>query len=489
MTQFFQSFKNALSPFYGGEKRRRVATDIEGNSDGNLLLDDGDQTMEDFDKADEKLGESDKSDEGEVDDPAMELLGNVEEVGESDKSEKEKVDQTGSGKGGPPPGLVDSESDDEWVDVEGADEENNETGKREDERTGRLRVRGVDYRRLGEKLADILEERERARKRQAEEESKLKDNWLTGDIMVVCRPCSLYSQSPDVPSQMRASSRGGFGTGTIMRKNKKGRFRAKWDLKDKCNQHENTNLHIWCAVQEKKESEKKASFEERNAEAGRSAILCALKNLKRGGSSADFLGDLNLLSLTPGVVYAVKNNSSTAYYDLRDLAYECVSEKFQTFFTDIEDLAVSLDKVTVYHTSYTVVITYFFWEGRLHVVLNQLTKLKEEDYDAVGTAEMVINTLCLSLGYTRTKLAQRLRHFIYDGVYASPEERVSGGGCLSLVDTVTEALGLTKGDISGVWDMSHNLQVALFFESLNSLMYFSWSSNMVSVATRIWKRL
>ena len=106
---------------------------------------------------------------------------------------------------------------------------------------------------------------------------------------------------------------------------------------------------------------------------------------------------------------------------------------------------MSLHKVTVYHTSYAVIVTYFFWEGKLHVVLNQLTILKEEDYDTMGTAEMVINALRLTLGCTRTELADKLRHFIYDDVYASLEERVSGGGCLSLIDTVTRGAGIGKG--------------------------------------------
>ena len=61
-------------------------------------------------------------------------------------------------------------------------------------------MKGVDYKRLGEKLADILEERDRARKRRSEEESKLEENWLTVDVMLVCRPCSLYSQSPEIPT-------------------------------------------------------------------------------------------------------------------------------------------------------------------------------------------------------------------------------------------------------------------------------------------------
>ena len=123
-------------------------------------------------------------------------------------------------------------------------------------------MKGVDYKRLGEKLADILEERDRARKRRSEEESKLEENWLTVDVMLVCRPCSLYSQSPEIPPQMRASSRGGFGT--ITRKNKKGRERPRWRLKEKCRDHDNSNLHIWCALKEKREGEKKASFDSRN---------------------------------------------------------------------------------------------------------------------------------------------------------------------------------------------------------------------------------
>ena len=181
--------------------------------------------MEDLDETDERrMGEGDKSEEEKVDEQAIEVENAAvadNEVIEGDKSEKEVNDKTGSGGGE----LVDSESDDEWED---ADEENNKNEalnqrkrKREDERPGRLK--GVDYQRLGEKLADILEQRERARKRQSEEETKLKENWLTGDIMLVCRCCSLYSQSPEVPPALRVGLRGRFGA--IIRKNRKGRKR------------------------------------------------------------------------------------------------------------------------------------------------------------------------------------------------------------------------------------------------------------------------
>ena len=62
---------------------------------------------------------------------------------------------------------------------------------------------------------------------------------------------------------------------------------------------------------------------------------------------------------------------------------------------------------------------------------------------------MVINTLTETLGVTRSKLATMIIHFVYDGVYASKDERVRGGGSLELTKHVTESLGLDIGDISG----------------------------------------
>ena len=71
--------------------------------------------------------------------------------------------------------------------------------------------------------------------------------------------------------------------------------------------------------------------------------------------------------------------------------------------------------VTVQRTSFTVLMTYFFHDGKIHVILNTLQKLEEEDYNAIGNANMVINTLCETLGVTRNKLARILKHFVYDG--------------------------------------------------------------------------
>ena len=94
-------------------------------------------------------------------------------------------------------------------------------------------------------------------------------------------------------------------------------------------------------------------------------------------------------------------------------------------------------------------MTYFFSEGQIHVILNKLHKLSTSEYDGPGTANMLIQTLCETLGVSKSRLARILKHLVYDGVYASNEERVAGGGCLDLEKHVCELLGLNIDSITG----------------------------------------
>lgn len=82
------------------------------------------------------------------------------------------------------------------------------------------------------------------------------------------------------------------------------------------------------------------------------------------------------------------------------------------------------------------------------MILNKLQKLSSIDYSGDETAKMVVSVLKETLGLTDTQLARILRHFVYDGVYASKEERVRGGGCLDLTKTVSELLGIPN-ELSG----------------------------------------
>ena len=83
------------------------------------------------------------------------------------------------------------------------------------------------------------------------------------------------------------------------------------------------------------------------------------------------------------------------------------------------------------------------------MILNKLQQLSSKDYDSKGTALMVIHTLCDTLGYSKSKLSKVLKHFVYDGVYANREERISGGGSLELRKFVTKELGLEMDSITG----------------------------------------
>ena len=74
-----------------------------------------------------------------------------------------------------------------------------------------------------------------------------------------------------------------------------------------------------------------------------------------------------------------------------------------------------MDQVTVNRTSFTVICTYFFFDGKIYVILNKLQKLTTEDYNSEGTASMVIKTLCETLGFTKSKLSYVLKHLVYDG--------------------------------------------------------------------------
>ena len=82
-------------------------------------------------------------------------------------------------------------------------------------------------------------------------------------------------------------------------------------------------------------------------------------------------------------------------------------------------------------------------------MLNKLHKLSTDEYSGEGTAKMLINALCETLGVSESQLSKILKHLIYDGVYADVEERVAGGGCLELKKHVEKLLSLDPGCITG----------------------------------------
>ena len=137
----------------------------------------------------------------------------------------------------------------------------------------------------------------------------------------------------------------------------------------------------------------------------------------------------------------------------RNVVFEVVSEKAKKWFGGgeggVEEISVTLDKVTIQRKSFTVLLTYFFSNGVIYIFLNKLMQMLVDEYDSVGFARAVVRDLCETLGVTKTRLAVILLHFAYDGVYATTQQRVDGGGSLNLIHHVTSELGLEEGDISG----------------------------------------
>ena len=48
--------------------------------------------------------------------------------------------------------------------------------------------------------------------------------------------------------------------------------------------------------------------------------------------------------------------------------------------------------------------------------LNEIHKMKTDDYDGPGSAKMVVETLIETMGLSKNELAKRCYHFVYDGV-------------------------------------------------------------------------
>ena len=146
---------------------------------------------------------------------------------------------------------------------------------------------------------------------------------------------------------------------------------------------------------------------------GKTVILMYLKNARSGGSSADFLNDIDFTHLLSNVTNSTKNNSCNIFFELREDTFEVVTGVIHDLFKSgkITELSATLDKVTVQHRSYTVLLSFFFYDGSIYCLLNALLKMEEADYNAEGTATLIVNCLKETLGLSRTQLANLLVHF------------------------------------------------------------------------------
>ena len=100
-----------------------------------------------------------------------------------------------------------------------------------------------------------------------------------------------------------------------------------------------------------------------------------------------------------------------------------------------------------YRVTYCVVLTYFFWECRISILLNFVHRMNSEDADLDGNAHMVIKVLMETLGLSLSALKSKCHHFTYDGIYCTFEERTTNNS-LALTYFFSEIFGLEKGNIT-----------------------------------------
>ena len=267
-------------------------------------------------------------------------------------------------------------------------------------------------------------------------------------------PCIKYSHGKSVPSRLRKFAVGHYGFFKKLDSTREINKERRKTIKH----HFANPLHEWCFAVAKDAEKESVEFDQKNYDAGMIVISNAVYCLKHSLSSVDFVR-LNNKDALLQKVSATKNDGAEQFFYLRDLIYEKLRQYIRTVFSNIKSASLTLDKVTVSRVAYTVLLSYFFHEGQIHAVLNSLHVMKSTEYDGENTANMVGLDLMASLGITREMVGDLFHHSVYDGVYATPEERAMGGGCLSLNKHFAEWCGVPANSFSGNWDMGHKLQL------------------------------
>ena len=113
---------------------------------------------------------------------------------------------------------------------------------------------------------------------------------------------------------------------------------------------------------------------------------------------------------------ATKNDGSEQFFYFRDVIYKKLREWHRELFKGTKSSSITLDKVTVGRIPFTLLMTYFFKEGRIRCILNKLHSMKSNEYDGENTANMVEIDLMASLGIIKEEVKNIVHHFVYDGV-------------------------------------------------------------------------
>ena len=278
-------------------------------------------------------------------------------------------------------------------------------------------------------------------------EEEIKDLWTDSGDKVLCEACVtiVSTMKNKIPLHLHSNIRGEYGA------IKKGEH-----LQRSKEIHVKSPLHFWCKQEYSKVSANKGN----NINIAEKLVTNATYVIKTFGSAKDFVR-LNEKDNILTQENATKNDGPVDFFHIRELLFSEISNELKIYFkNNVKQFTVTLDKVSDRGTPYTVIVTYFFAEGKIYMILNSIYEMTSNDYDGPGTAKMVADVLMETLGISKEVLSKRCHHFVYDGVYASSEERKGNRGGLSLRHQFAKYLDISVEDITGNHDLSHNMQLS-----------------------------
>ena len=237
------------------------------------------------------------------------------------------------------------------------------------------------------------------------------NEWIEGENGTqVCVSC-LNLSTLEIPHNLKSLHKGKFGT--IHSDDPRERKRRK-------ESHEASPLHKWCIEQVENRVRESSEAQVKNKKAASLITTNAAYCFLTGGSAEDFVRLNNKDALTEDLMSATKNDGKQEFHSFRELFFLKLSDLVKSNFKDkIKTFSVTLDKVTVQRVPYCVLLTYFFHEGRIYILLNSVHRMTSQEGDSEGTARRVVTILMETLGLTISGLRSKCHHFAYDGVYCT----------------------------------------------------------------------
>ena len=290
------------------------------------------------------------------------------------------------------------------------------------------------------------------------------DIWEINDNKRVCIPCRDIGHNEDIPENLKSHNKSSFGILKIRPLSERNK-NTKKEQKKQYRDHESNPLHKWCLYkylfQRKEEKEEETKNIKASETIARHVIFCLLNSL----SAAAYI-KLNDLYELKNEDFANKNDGKQCFYELRDICFETMQEKVLKHLKSVKHAAFSLDKVTVGNTPYTVLVTYYCYKGKLCVFLNSVHPMKSDEYGGEKTAEFIGKELMRTLKLSKEEVGAKYVHMVYDGVYATREERVKGGGYLDLKKHFAAWCNKDLKILTSSWDLGHIMQL-VFGDSLS----------------------